>query len=245
MSLGMELGGRDGRRRRRARAGFFKTVIFLILIGAISYWSYSLGQQRSGTDNQDLREQIAQLRVENTRLREEADRAIVARLAAEEGRADAEKRYAKEVPRGVAKDVVAAVIARLKDGVSADRLSFVIANAADQALCDEEIVRRRFIVQTPYTSGENHVVTFADNRIAVTGQGLPATSDAGQAEARFDPGGPVTAEFTVIDGEVTRAEGALPLRHSVVLGDREFRFVMTPADTDGFVVVSAQRCAYP
>ena len=59
-----------------------------------------------------------------------------------------------------------------------------------------------------------------------------------------DPEKPINVTFTQLGGETVTAEGALPLHHSVVAGDDEFRFTALPG-ARGFLTVTADRCDYP
>ena len=54
----------------------------------------------------------------------------------------------------------------------------------------------------------------------------------------------MTLRFTVLGGASSQAAGALPLHHSVVVGDTEYRFSAAAGD-GGFVNVTGQGCRFP
>ncbi|MEC9215892.1 MAG: hypothetical protein VX647_01670, partial [Pseudomonadota bacterium] len=76
------------------------------------------------------------------------------------------------------------------------------------------------------------------------GRGASAKSADGRPQAWFDPSKPVRLTFTAVDQPSVERAGVLPLSHSVVLGEREFRFLVQ-AGRRGFVLVTAEDCAYP
>jgi len=51
--------------------------------------------------------------------------------------------------------------------------------------------------------------------------------------------------FSRLGGETSKATAKLPLHHSVVLGDHEYRFTVTAGNSRGFVNVTADRCTFP
>ncbi|MDP6353368.1 MAG: hypothetical protein QF926_13835 [Alphaproteobacteria bacterium] len=245
MSLRSDFGGFESRRRSRIAGRLFRFLILAAIVGAFSYWSYNLGGERAERTNRALRESMTLLTDENERLRHETDAAVAARIAADERAGAYQRQYVAEVPQGPAKQVMALVNERIESGVSPDRVAFVVAAVENETRCEPEIASRRFLIQTPLTSSENSVVTFADNTISVTGLGVASRDGAGNVEAWFDPAAPVAITFTLIGGRNIDINGKLPLHHSVVIDDSDHRFAITPGQTKGFVVVTEQRCAYP
>lgn len=103
---------------------------------------------------------------------------------------------------------------------------------------------RRFILQTPTTSGANDSVGFAEGFLTVTGTGMSKLTADGNPEAWFDPAQPVTIFFTHLGGEWTDVTGILPLHHSVVVNQTIQRFTIIASERS-FVNVTALVCAYP
>lgn len=222
-----------------------RLIVYGAVIGAISYWAYAMGGEGAQRRNRALKEQMAVLVAENERLRAEADDAVAARAAAEERAAGFQRRYRDEVPQGAVREIMDAVRARLDEGIAPERLAHVVGAAQSQTSCRDEVMNRRFIVQTPISNGTNSSVSFADNLVTVTGAGVSARDSAGNREAWFDPAQPVTIAFTLPGGERSLAEGVLPLHHSVVVAEEDHRYTVTAAETRGFVTVTEQVCDYP
>ena len=133
--------------------------------------------------------------------------------------------------------------ARIADGLSVARLRFLIGSARRKRDCLDPDTRR-FVVRTPVKSGPHSAASFGKDRITITGRGASAKSADGHPQAWFDPSKPVSLTFTAVDQPSVKHAGVLPLSHSVVLGEREFRFLVQ-AGRRGFVLVTAEDCAYP
>lgn len=239
MSLGL---GRAARRRqRRLRTLKWATIIGVFLgLGAFSYFSgaklaeIEVAQLRVRLDQQ-LRN-VADLRAENERLRQ-------AETAARATESSWRERHAREVPTGKPKDLFLRMKALLDKGASTKRLAFMIDAAADTSTCEGRPVTKRFLVRTPLYAGASDSVTTADNLLTVTAEGPSATNSAGEPEAWFDPGQPMTIRFISVGGKRTsKVSGVLPLHHSVVMSGTEYRFTMVRGDRRGFVHVTADRC---
>jgi regulator of replication initiation timing len=243
MGLGLRQSRYHDRRRRRSR--LFRWVLALGGLGALAAVTYTSGSELANRDVHRLEQEVAALSQQI-----EALRAQNARLAGDNGAAilreqDLRRRYEAEVPTGPARDLLALVDARLKEGVSAERIRFMLDAAAQKQACDGKPQTKRFIVQTPISSGANASVGFANSAITVTAQGESASSAGGAPEAWFDPAKPVTLVFAALGGERVQASGVLPLHRSVVYNGDEYRFTATLAETRGFVTVTADRCALP
>ncbi len=245
MTFKSGFGGMDRRRRGRVYSNLFKFAFLAGVVGVFSYWAFVLGGERAENENRDLRERVTLIGDENERLHNETEAAVVARVAAEERAAAFQRQYIAEVPQGPAKEIMAQVNKRLADGVSPKRMSSVVEAVRNETRCEPEVSSRRFILQTPFTTGSNASVSFSDNTITVGGVGAASRDAAGNAQSWFDPTQPVTITFTLIGGHKIEAAGTLPLHHSVVTDNVDHRFAITPAQTKGFVVATEQICEYP
>jgi hypothetical protein len=132
---------------------------------------------------------------------------------------------------------------RLRAGVPAARLEFMIAQARVEPVCEPEIESRRVVVHTPASSGAIVSATFFGNGVIVTSEGLAARAADGSPSQAFDPARPVTLRFLEIGGEVGTATGPLPLAHALVIAGQELRFAaraseLHPAELE----IRAQRC---
>ncbi|MBU2091946.1 MAG: hypothetical protein KKB63_15410, partial [Alphaproteobacteria bacterium] len=157
--------------------------------------------------------------------------------------AEWQTRYEREVPRQELRPLMGLIEQRLKDGVTLDRLSFVVGQASSVRDC-QGAETKRFLVRTPLASSANSYVTFANNTLTVSALGETALNAEGRPEAWFDPEKPMTVTVTKIGGEEKVATGPLPLTQSVVVGSVEHRFSVI-AGPRGFVQVTADRCRYP
>ncbi|MQX34976.1 hypothetical protein [Roseospira navarrensis] len=240
-----------GRPRRRRRSGHTVLILFLVLAmgGAVTaglWYGYR-------ALSQDLRDRIAALQAEVLRLekaRDASERAGGAlSVELEEARARLrylETRYERDVPSGAARRLHDLTVQMLDQGVDPDRLAFLIRSAAAPDTCDAEADTKQVMVavQVPGLALSDSAVTFADRRITVSADGQPDTDAQGRVEAWFDPAAPVQVDFARLGGTMEEVDGPLPLHHSMVLGDSEYRFSIVPGRR-GFAEVTAVRCDFP
>lgn len=239
----MSLYDSDRRYRRRFWGGVIRLVIFAALIVATAIVSYQFGIEDLETqvrgyqqDIYDLENHQSTLEQETANLRVAAERA---KLAVEEW----ERRYNADVPTGARRQMLDLATERLRAGVSAERLGFLITSAEEPRSC-EPVESKRFLVRTPLYDGKNTVVSFAADAILVSGSGEPAKTADGLPQAWYDPLQPVTIQFTRVDGQTREVAGKLPLNGSVIQGGAEHRFQLRAGAT-GFVQIAAEKCAYP
>ena len=210
------------RYRRRAAdqlAGLLTVLVLVCLSFGIGFW---LGGKNSSYQHGVLKDDVEQLSSENTvlqdtitELRAEAQTAIA--------RHDRLKRlYDDAVPEGPMRDLVKLLKRQIDEGRDAKRLAFLIRSARPPSNCSDEQALR-FIVSTPAYKGPESRVVLANGALVITGSGLSAVNTEGRAEAWFDPSKAVSVEFVVSGGEAEVKTGVLPMRHSVVIGDREYR----------------------
>ncbi|WP_372000271.1 hypothetical protein P7L74_17170 [Tistrella mobilis] len=242
MSLGLNASRRREKRRRRMM--MLKWLAGLAIIAGAGAYAYRTGAMLAEGEVRRLEQSVAELNVrlselgaENARLREARESALI---EVEQWR----QRYQKDVPTGQLAEILTRVQSRMADGVKPERLNFVIGAVSNERRCEGGPVTKRFILPTPLSTGSNDAVTFADGLITVTGRGETSVNDKGDREAWFDPSQPVTLRFIEIGGRATEATGTLPLQHSMVIGDREYRFAIR-ASNRSFVEVSSDVCAYP
>ncbi|SDG15717.1 hypothetical protein SAMN05216241_10646 [Limimonas halophila] len=232
-------------RKRRRRWAVVKWVLILVgLIGAGAF-AYATGAKLARIEVRELEEQVAELQrrldeqaQENARLRRELE-------ATENQLTTWKQRYEQNVPEGEPAELLKLLRARLNNGVPADRLEFLVESASVEPECPGGPVTKRFIVQTPLSSGAASSVSFAGNTVTVTATGQPATDAQGQPQAWFDPAAPITATFTRLGGESQSAEGRLPVHHAMVVDGQEHRFSIVEGDDRAFAKVTWRRCDYP
>ena len=243
----MSLGLHENRQRRRRRFwwGVTKWVLALVLIVAAGAYSYRFGTQLAEREVVKKQERIDALESEVTGLQQQSAALATDLAKARETIAAWQARYQREVPTGFVREMMVLVKQKLEAGADEERLAFLVAAADKPRVCDEQPETKRFIVTTELqVGGANDAVSFGDRSITVTATGEAARDTRGNLEAWYDPEQPITVTFTQLGGKTVQAEGPLPLHHSVVTGDSEYRFTALPG-ARGFLTVTADRCDYP
>jgi hypothetical protein len=234
------------RRRRNSRGGdgwriwfkLFKLSAFLGVIGATGFYGYEVGQRLSMEEIAGLRQDIERLSATEGARRDEMAK-LEAELADTRKRADEfQALYQSVAPSDELKELIGLMRAKLDGGIDAKRMAFVISQAERPKRCGAE-ASKRFIVKTPRYDGGSTWVRFND-LITVTADGAGGNNGA---EQWFDPDKPVTVKFTVIGGKEGQVSGKLPLQHSMVVKNGEYRFTVAPG-ARGFVEVTGDRCEY-
>ena len=242
----MTLGLRDSRtrRRRQVRWRIIKTVFFIAAAIAAGIVAYQGGSLLARQEVIQLQQEVAELESDVIALQRRNDDLLAETQEAKTREGEWRSKYQAEVPQGENKALYQRVQQKLAAGVDPERLAFIIEATENTRTCEPETETKRFIVRTPHTKGGNDAISFAKKTITVTASGEPATSEAGNAEAWYDPAKPITVRFTEIGGRESESVGILPLHHAVVIGDTEHRFTVL-AGQRGFVSVSQEQCAFP
>ncbi|PWC32423.1 hypothetical protein [Azospirillum sp. TSO35-2] len=241
----MTLGRYDYERRYRRRvwAGLMKFGLLAALVLGVGLFAYQMGIEQLKGRDVTLREEIATLSRQKAELELLATQMQHAAKTAEARTAELEGRLQREVPTGDLAKLTQLVAERLKGGLDANRLGFVITQAQTQRNC-QQADTKRFTLSTPLLKGGARGVTFANGAVSVSGEGQSAHNPQGNAESWFDPGQPVTIKITGMGGKSTSVTGVLPLHQSLVIDNNEYRFTIAAAQRS-FVEVTADRCAYP
>ncbi len=244
MTFGLYRDRVSERRRRSLVKTLVKWSAGVAIVGAAGFYAYQIGSNLAQKDVSDLKAKVAKLsktvvglKRQNAKLRAQAMKVTARQRKLTE-------RFRRELPPENTKALIAKLKERLDAGVGEDRLAFVIGAAEKLRSCEDAPVTRRFIVKTPIYEGANDSVTFAENTITVTAEGVSEKNPEGKPEAWFDPAQPVTARFAQIGGEVSEVTGLLPLHHSVVIDTTEHKFSVIKGDR-GFVKITGDRCRYP
>jgi len=243
MSLGLSSNRRRQRRQRRLAA--LKWLLLLAALLGAGALAYATGSELARLEVRDLNQEVAAL---EERLAEA--KATQARLRAELATTEDaletwQARYEAEVPEGQSAALLSLLRDRLADGVSAERLRFVVAEATERETCAGGPETRRFLVRTPLASGAADSVSFDDGRLTVTAAGASAQDDQGRPEAWFDPAKPLAVTITPVGGDGETVEGALPIHHALVVESQEHRFTFVQGERRGFVKATWRRCDYP
>jgi len=214
----------------------------LLVLGVSSYWT---GQKLAVSEVTRLERKVDELEKNVAELRDRNAALQTETAAAKDAEAKWQTRYEAEVPTGKSKELLAMIEGQIAKGADPERVAFLVGTAADERSCDSDLQTKRFLLRTALYAGANDSVSFANNAIIVTGEGELSTNAEGKPEAWFDPAQPVKLYFVEPGGERSEASGILPLHHSVVRGDSEYRFTVIASDSQGFISVTAERCAFP
>lgn len=241
----MSLGLRDGRRRRRqqVRWAILRWLLALALLIGAGVYAYQTGSRLAERNVESLQDQVRRLEGEVSQLSEQA-RVQGAQLAAERARAeDWRLRYEQVVPSGETKALVELIQAKAAEGLTLERLRFVVDRTPAKRECDKTAQIRNVLVQTPISRAVAPAI-FAGGGVRMVLSGASARDGANKPEAWFDPQQPITVRFTWPDGRTAETSGMLPLSPSSVEGDREYRFRIAPG-ARGFAQVTLERCRFP
>ena len=231
-------------RRRQALLGTARLVGVALAIAGGALASYQIGRSQSGIERARFESDLSALQELNRLLSERAASAEQRAEAAITRAARLQRSYDADVPQGQTRELLDLVQQRLKDGVPAARLEFLLREARVERKCDPPSETKRLLVHTSVTPTPAATAGFAENQITVTVEGAPQRKPDGRTDPIFDPQQPVTLHLLRIGRDVAKAEGRLPLSHSLVLGDREFRFTVKAADK-GQAELIAQVCDFP
>ena len=232
----------EQRKRLRRRLWFW---FFMLAVGGAGAAGYFYGQEQFVSQEAGLRAEIETLK--------QAQNDLITGLAqvqatADQAQADLaalEQAYDRDVPTGALQELSALTAQRLRDGVSEDRLRFVLSQVNDDTNCDGIDVKR-FRPQTRLTPADSadDAVSFADGAIQITGRGEPDRDDEGNPVSWYDPTQPVDIQINLLDGRSIPVTGTLPLREQAVSGADEHRVIVS-AGPRSFMLVTYQRCPFP
>lgn len=244
MSLGSA--DRQARARRRLLWGGAKWTVALAMIGLAGLFAYRTGTSVGDIDAQRKNEEIARLTAQAQALQTDNAGLKATATLAQTRAQEWEKRYTAEVPTGDRKLLLDLATRKLGEGVDMARLTFLINAASNARVCDTEPESKRLRVKTPIgKAGKETSAAFADRKITVTADGVPAVNEKGEKQSSFDPTQPITVQFAPLDGQTVAATGIVPLQHQMVMGDSEFRFSIDIDERKGFAVVTSERCNFP
>lgn len=249
-ALHMSSGLRESRafHRRQRRKRLTKWLVLLAGLAGLGAFAYRTGSILAQREVVNLREQLARSTATVAELRRQNALLQRSTESARRTAADLQARYARDVPTGTRKSLLDLTEKQLAAGVKPDRLRFLIGAAGAGQKCSGDPQTKRFLVKTPVAPNPSPSlasVGFADDSIIVTATGEVATGPDGKPQATFDSAKPVVAQFTHLGGQRTQVSGVLPLYHSVVIKDTEYRFAMRPDDRRGFMRVTSDRCTFP
>lgn len=231
------------RYRQRAARRTSNVIAFLFLFsifGGIGYWGGGIGAQQQISI---LREEKRILLEENNKIQEEKielrAEAQTANVRLEQLRAT----YEELLSDGPLRDLVTLVRQQIEQGIDVNRLESVILSARPPQNCSDAD-SKRFVVLTPVYKGPESRASIEGGIVSVFGSGVSAKSEDGKSEAWFDPAQPVEITFRTQTGKAEVKKGVLPIRNSVVVRDKEYRFTVS-VGAKSFAKVTYDFCDYP
>lgn len=230
------------RYRQRAKDNLYRNVSIIIALTFAASLGYIAGGKKHDQESRQLIQQntelkeIASVSEEKSTLAEANYQTLVIKYR------QLENQYNRDVPQGDFGLVTALVKEQLDKGLSMERMVQIIRAAQPPRNCSQA-QNKRFILSTPAYKGPESGVTFADGAITVSGNGEPSINNKREKEAWFDPGKPVDITFTVIGGKKEVKTGLLPLHHTIIMRDKEYRFTISEGPRS-FIVISGDHCDY-
>lgn len=222
--------------RFTALLGYFALILVSILIG---FW---VGKQYAATNVITLQDELISVQEERDLLQANATELSAAAQTANMRYEQLQEEVESIIPKGPMQNLVTLVRDQLKQGTDPERLSFVIRSARPPSGCVDPDTKR-FVVNTPAYSGPKSAAVIADGLISIYGSGSSAKNDKNLPEAWYDPAKKVEINFSYNDKVETKT-GTLPMRYSIVAGDREYRFTIEPG-AKSFAKVVFDSCNYP
>ncbi|MBN8520958.1 MAG: hypothetical protein J0L77_03560 [Alphaproteobacteria bacterium] len=226
-------------RNRQKMTNAMSMVIVILFSAAVGFW---MGRQFGAGNVINLTEQLKTLTTQNTLLQDTVTELRAEAQVANTRYEQIKQEYNAAIPEGPVQDLIKIVREQLDQGMDPQRLSFFIKSARPPTGCTEPEIKR-FVVTTPAYKGGDSTVSVADGAIVITGTGTSARNAKGEPEAWFDPAQKVKITFSH-DQKSEVKESNLPIRHSVVAGNREYRFTIEEGSRS-FVKVAFDSCAYP
>lgn len=216
--------------------GMLALIMVSILIG---FW---LGKQYGATELISLKDEVQSLEGERDNLQDQVTELSASAQTANMRFEQLQEEVQSIIPEGPMQSLVTLVREQLQQGMDPERLSFVIRSARPPTGCvDPET--KRFVVNTPAYNGPKSIASIADGLIEVFGSGASARNDKNLPEAWYDPAKKVEISFKH-NNKLETKRGTLPLRYSVVAGEREYRFTVEPG-ARSFAKVIYDSCDYP
>ncbi|MCC7274966.1 MAG: hypothetical protein IT561_20030 [Alphaproteobacteria bacterium] len=238
----MSYGFGEDRRRRRGRSRVLRGLVGLALLAVLLGVAFYFGGEHAAGEIEALNGRIVELTETSDRLAKTKGEVEAALTQARTSYQQLEQRYAREVPKGPAADVHKLVQLKLEQGVTAARISAVIALLEAKRVC-EGAENRRFYVKVPLYRGGATEATFGGGLLRVGAEGEAATGRNDAPQSFYDPDKPVRVTMTAGDGE-RQVQGGLPMEESVIGAGFEWR-VRLAKGARGFINATVDRCKFP
>lgn len=230
MSLGLARRKELQKRRSQRFWGFVKFLMLMVILISTAYYAYDTGFKLAEGEILRWKNQYEEKNHENRKLETELgrDKAMLEQLQA-------------LLPNEDTQNLLSVINNRVGEGVEVARMTQLIKGLTLDQKCDATSNSRRFMIITPVSVERNSSASFERGMITVSGKGHAALNDEGNPEAWFDTQKEVTVNFTLPGGETQEMKAILPLFHSIVIAENEYRLSIT-AGRRSFADVSVQKC---
>ena len=228
------------RYKQRARHRVFSFVRWIVVVVIFVGGGFFFGKQYSSSALLASDRQLAVLEEERSELIAEVTDFRAMAQTADARYENIQQAYEEALPSGGVQELVGLMNKQLADGVSLERLEQAILNAQRPRQCSDPETRR-FIVSTPHYEGSTPQISLDDDAIIVKASGTSVVNEEGEAEAWYDPTKQVKLDFELRDGEPDMKEAIMPFDHSIVLGDKEYRFSVS-AGAKSFIKLTYDIC---
>ncbi len=229
------------RQRAAKRMTFFLGLLFFFtVVFGLGYWVGGIRSQQNlyilQEEKRVIGEERDRVQAEMTKMRAESQ---TAKVRLEQLRAN----YDELLGGGVMRDLVSLLRQQIDHGVDIKRLKSVLLSARPPQNCSAPQTKR-FVVDTPVYNGPKSRVVLPNGVVIVTASGVSAQNTKGRKEAWFDPSQPVKIRFKIKNGKVETKQGMLPIYHTIVYRNKEYRFTATAGDKS-FIRLTYDNCDYP
>ena len=228
-------------RDRKRNARIFVTCISLTLVAVAFFW---LGRQHAAFQINSLKKEAEDLRTQNAGLQDNLTKLRAETQTANSRFDQLQEQFQKELPNeGPVRELVDLVRKQIADGMSPERMAFVIRSARPPRNCTDP-ASKRFMVKTPAYTGPDSGASFGEGAVLISAIGASSRNQKGEPQAWFDPTQQITVTFKTSDGQAEKKSIILPLQHSLIAGGREYRFTLSEGEKS-FVKVTYDSCDYP
>lgn len=221
-------------------SNFLGLAFFFVVIFGSGFWFGGMRSQQNlyilQEEKRILSEDRDGVQTDITKMRAESQ---TAKVRLEQMRAN----YDEVIGEGAMKSLVSLLRQQIDQGVDIKRLESVILSARPPQNCSAP-ANKRLVVDTPVYKGSSSRAVLPGGVVVITANGASAKNAQGNKEAWFDPGQPVEISFKIKDGAVETKAGVLPIYHTVIYGDKEYRFTASSGDKS-FVKITYDHCDYP
>lgn len=230
------------RYRRRSSEQFMAFLVVILILALAFAFGVWFGKQNVRRDEQGLKKQVETLHNERETLQDELTNLRAEAQTANMRFEQLEETFNDVLPEGPLRDLTALLKQQLDEGRSPERLEFLIRSARPPRNCTEPETKR-FVVSTPVYDGPDSQVSLANGALLIKAIGESAVNTDGKPEAWYDSSKHVEIIFNG-DGATKTKSGVMPLRHSLVVGNREYRLTIAPG-ARSFAKVTFDSCDYP